>query len=190
MSVNNKNKPKLIIGIGASAGGLDAFRAFFSEMPKNTGMAFVLLPHLDPSHQSLIAPLLDSKINIPVVEASEDMLVEANHVYVLPPGKEITITDLHLHLNEMTLPRKEWTVIEHFFTSLAKDQAERSIAIILSGTGSHGSLSFRDIKLAGGLILAQDPLTTPHSQMPQSAIDSGLVDLIVAPEKMPALLME
>jgi two-component system CheB/CheR fusion protein len=190
MSVNKKNKPKLIIGIGASAGGLDAFRAFFSEMPKNTGMAFVLLPHLDPSHQSLIAPLLDSKINIPVVEATEDMLVEADHVYVLPPGKEITITDRHLHLNEIPLPRKEWTVIEHFFTSLAKDQAERTIAIILSGTGSHGSLSFRDIKLAGGLIIAQDPSTTSHSQMPQSAIDSGLVDLIVAPEKMPALLIK
>lgn len=190
MSVNKTNKPKLIIGIGASAGGLDAFRAFFSKIPKNTGIAFVLLPHLDPSHHSLMAPLLASKINMPVIEAKDDMIVEADYVYILPPGKEITITDLHLHLNEITLPRQRWTAIEHFLSSLAKDQAERSVAIILSGTGSHGTLSFREIKLAGGMILAQDPTTTPHNQMPQSAINTGLVDLIVAPEDMPAILIE
>lgn len=184
------NKPKLIIGIGASAGGLDAFRAFFSKIPKNTGMAFVLLPHLDPCHQSLMAPLLSSKINMPVLEAKEDMIVEADHVYILPPGKEITIVDLRLQLHDITLPRQQWTAIEHFLTSLAKDQAEHSVAIILSGTGSHGTLSFRDIKLAGGLILAQDPSTTPNNQMPQSAIDTGLVDMIAAPEEMPSILIE
>ena len=190
MSVNKTNKPKLIVGIGASAGGLDAFRAFFSKIPNNTGMAFVLLPHLDPSHHSLMAPLLASKINIPVIEAKDDMFVEADHVYMLPPSKEITITDLHLQLNEITHPRQQWTAIEHFFSSLAKDQAERSVAIILSGTGSHGTLSFRDIKLAGGMILAQDPSTTQHNQMPKSAINTGLVDIILAPEDMPAILME
>ncbi|WP_114327410.1 CheR family methyltransferase [Candidatus Colwellia aromaticivorans] len=190
MSVSKTNKPKLIIGIGASAGGLDAFRAFFSKIPKNTGMAFVLLPHLDPSHHSLMAPLLANKINMTVLEAKDNMIVEADHVYILPPGKEITITDLHLHLNEVTLPRQQWTAIEHFLSSLAKDQAERGVGIILSGTGSHGTLSFRDIKLAGGMILAQDPSTTPHGQMPQSAINTGLVDLIVAPEDMPAILIE
>ena len=184
------NKPKLIIGIGASAGGLDAFSAFFSKIPINTGMAFVLLPHLDPHHQSLMVPLLASKINMPVLEAKDDMSVEADHVYILPPGKEITIVDLRLHLHDITLPRQQWTAIEHFLTSLAKDQAEHSVAIILSGTGSHGTLSFRDIKLAGGLILAQDPSTTPNNQMPQSAIDTGLVDMIAAPEEMPAILVE
>jgi two-component system CheB/CheR fusion protein len=190
MSVNNTTKPKLIIGIGASAGGLDAFRAFFSKIPKNIGMAFVLVPHLDPSHQSLMAPLLASKIDMPVFEAEDNMLVEADHVYILPPGKEITIADGYLHLNDISQPRQQWQAIEHFLTSLAKDQAERSVAIILSGTGCHGTLSFRDIKLAGGIILAQDPLTTPHYQMPQNAIDTGLVDLIAAPEEMPAILIE
>jgi two-component system CheB/CheR fusion protein len=190
MSVNNTIKPNLIIGMGASAGGLDAFKAFFSKMPNDSGMAFVLLPHLDPSHQSLMAPLLSSKINMPVVEAEDNMLVEANHVYILPPGKEITISDLHLHLSDIAQPRQQWTAVEHFLTSLAKDQAERSVAIILSGTGCHGTLSFRDIKLAGGLIIAQTPATTPHYQMPQNAIDTGIVDLIVAPEEMPAILIE
>lgn len=190
MSINNPNKPKLIIGIGASAGGLDAFKAFFSKIPKNTGMAFVLLPHLDPCHQSLMAPLLASKINMPVLEAKDNMLAEADHVYILPPGKEMTITGGNLHLNNIAQPRQPWQAIEHFLTSLAKDQAERSVAIILSGTGSHGTLSFRNIKLAGGIILAQDPTTTPHYQMPQNAIDTGLVDLIAAPEEMPAILIE
>lgn len=190
MSLNSTTKPNLIIGIGASAGGLDAFKAFFSKIPKNTGMAFVLLPHLDPNHQSLMTPLLANKINMPVLEAEDKMLVEADHVYILPPGKEVTITSLHLHLNDIAQPRQEWMAIEHFLSSLAKDQGERSIAIILSGTGCHGTLSFRDIKLAGGMIIAQDPLTTTHPQMPQNAIDTGLVDLIVAPEEMPAILIE
>lgn len=190
MSANTTKKPKLIVGLGASAGGLDAFRAFFSEIPKNSGMAFVLLPHLDPSHSSLMAPLLASKINIPVLEATENLIVEANHVYILPPGKEITITALHLHLKDISQPRKEWTVIEHFLISLAEDQGERCVAIILSGTGCHGTLSFRHIKIAGGMIIAQDPSSTPHSQMPQNAIDTGFVDLVVTPEKMPVVLLE
>ncbi len=190
MSVNKTTKPNLIIGMGASAGGLDAFKAFFSKTPKNTGMAFILLPHLDPSHESLMTPLLASQINMPVVEADNNLLVEANHVYILPPAKELTITDGHLYLNDIAQPRKQWQAIEHFLTSLAKDQAERSVGIILSGTGSHGTLSFRDIKLAGGMIIAQNPTTTPHYQMPQNAIDTGLVDLIAAPEEMPAILIE
>jgi two-component system CheB/CheR fusion protein len=189
-NINKTNKPKLIIGIGASAGGLDAFLDFFSKMPKHTGMAFVLLPHLDPSHQSLMVPLLASKINMPVEEAEENMLVQADHVYILPPGKEITISARRLHLSDIAKPRQEWTAIEHFLSSLAKDQGERSVAIILSGTGCHGTLSFREMKLAGGIIIAQDPSTTPHNQMPQSAIDTGLVDLIIAPKEMPVRLID
>ena len=190
MSIKNSNKPKLVIGMGASAGGLDAFRSFFSKMPKNTGIAFVLLPHLDPNHQSLMAPLLATKINMPVLEVSENMVVKADHVYILPAGKEITISALHLHLNDIEHPRQGWTVIEHFLSSLAKDQGERSVAIILSGTGCHGTLSFRDITIAGGIIIAQDPSTASSPQMPQNAIDTGLVDMIIAPDKMPAILID
>lgn len=190
MSVNNITKPNLIVGIGASAGGLDAFKAFFSKLPNDTGMAFVLLPHLDPSHKSLIASILATKTDIPVVEAEDNMVVEPDHVYILPPGKEVTIEDQHLHLTAIAQPREEWTAIENFLTSLAKDQAERSVAIILSGTGCHGTLSFRDIKIAGGIILAQDPASTQHSQMPKNAIDTGLVDMVALPEEMPAILSE
>ena len=190
MSTKNNNKPKLIIGMGASAGGLDAFKDFFSKMTKPTGMAFVLLPHLDPNHQSLMAPLLASKINIPVLEAEDHMLVEADHVYILPPSKEVTINDLHLQLNDIPQPHHQWNAIEHFLTSLAKDQGERSVAIILSGTGCHGTLGLRDIKIAGGMIITQDPSSSQHHQMPQNAIDTGLVDIIATCEDMPAILTE
>jgi two-component system CheB/CheR fusion protein len=190
MSINHTNQPSLIVGIGASAGGLDAFKDFFSKIEQNTGMAFVLLPHLDPNHQSLMAPLLATKVNMPVLEAEDNLLVEADHIYILPPGKEVIISDLHLHLNDIVQPRQEWTAIEHFLSSLAKDQGERSIAIILSGTGCHGTLGLRDIKIAGGMIIAQTPSTAQHSQMPQNAIDTGLVDMIISPEEMPVILSE
>jgi two-component system CheB/CheR fusion protein len=184
------NKPSLIIGIGASAGGLDAFRDFFSNISKDTGMAFILLPHLDPNHQSLMTPLLSTRVNLPVKEAEENMIVEADHVYVLPPGKELTIFDLHLHLNDIAQPRQQWTAIDHFLSSLAKDQGERSVAIILSGTGCHGTIGLRDIKIAGGIIIAQKPSSASHHQMPQNAIDTGLVDMVASPNEMPAMLTE
>ncbi|MEW6981229.1 CheR family methyltransferase [Colwelliaceae bacterium 6471] len=190
MPTKEVNKPSLIVGVGASAGGLDSFKALFSQMPKDTDMAFVLLPHLDPNYQSMMVTLLGHEVKTKVLEAQENMLVEANHIYILPPGKQIAIDDGRLHLSQVTEPRKEWTAIEHFLRSLAKDQQERSVAIILSGTGCHGTLAFRDIKLAGGMIIAQDPSTTNYNQMPTNAIDTGLVDLVVAPEDMPAALME
>ena len=112
--MNNTKKPKLIIGIRASSCDLNAFVVFFAKMPKNTGMAFVLLPHLEPNRQSLIAPLLMGKVNMPVLEAEDNMLVEADHIYILAPGKEITIADTHLHLNNISKPRQEWITIEHF----------------------------------------------------------------------------
>jgi two-component system CheB/CheR fusion protein len=189
-NIINTNKPNLIIGIGASAGGLDAFIAFFSKVSSNTGMAFILIPHLDPNHQSLMATLLQTRANIPVVEAKENMLVEADHVYILPSGKEITVSDLHLHLNDIVQPRQEWTAIDLFLSSLAKDQGERTVGIILSGTGCHGNIGLRDIKIAGGIIIAQKPSTASNHQMPQNAIDTGLVDMVLSPEEMPTMLAE
>ena len=188
--MNNTKKPKLIIGVGTSSGGLNAFIAFFSKIPKNTGMAFVLLPHLDPTHKSFLASLLADKVNMSLVEAQDNMIVEADHVYILPPGKEITIADSHLQLNKILRPIKEGTIIEHFLSSLAKDQGKRSVAVILSGTGGHGIIGLRDIKIAGGMIIAQDPLTAIHHQMPQNAIDTGLVDMIVSLEEIPTILTQ
>ena len=190
ISMNNTKKPKLIIGIRSSSCDLNAFVVFFAKMPKNTGMAFLLLPPLEPNRQGLIAPLLMGKVNMPVLEAEDNMLVEADHIYILAPGKEITIADTHLHLNNISKPRQEWITIEHFLSSLAKDQGERSVVVILSGTACQSSLGLRDIKLSGGVIIAQDPSTTQHYQKPKNAIDSGLVDMIVLPNKIPSILIK
>jgi len=190
MSINNTKRPKLIVGIGASSSSIDALIVFFSKMPKNTGMAFVLLPHLESNYQSFMAPLFKGKVNMPVLEAEDNMLVEANHVYTLAVSKETTIADSHFHLSNTSKPHQEWIAIDYFLSSLAKDQGERSVAVILSGTGCQGTLGLRDIKLSGGMIIAQDPLTTQHYQMPKNAIDSGLVDMMVSPEEMSSILIK
>ncbi|MBA6292111.1 PAS domain-containing protein [Colwellia sp. MB3u-70] len=190
MSGINATKPKLIVAIGASAGGLESFSAFFAHMPNDSNIAFVLLPHLDPTHNSLMPELISKTTAMPVCEAIENMQVQGDHVYILPPGKLLFISDGRLHLSPNVKNRTQWIAIEYFLRSLALDQGEHCVAIILSGTGNHGTLSFRDIKLAGGMIIAQDPASTTYNQMPINAINSGLVDVIARPENMPILLTE
>lgn len=190
MSGINATKPKLVVGIGASAGGLESFSTFFAHMPNDSNIAFVLLPHLDPTHNSLMPELLSKTTAMPVCEASENMQVQGDHVYILPPGKLLFISGGHLHLSPNVKSRTQWVAIEYFLRSLALDQGQHCVAIILSGTGSHGTLSFRDIKLAGGMIIAQDPASTTYNQMPINAINTGLVDVIARPENMPMLLTE
>ncbi|MDV3239564.1 MAG: PAS domain S-box protein [Gammaproteobacteria bacterium] len=190
MSDVDRNTPRLVIGIGASAGGLEAFTAFLSAMPARTGLAFVLLPHLDPDRHSRMAELLAGHTAIPVSEARDGQPAEADHVYVLPPAKHLTIRDGTLHLAAADEPRQDWTVIDRFLRALAEDQREHAVGIILSGTGSHGTLGLKDIKLAGGMVIAQDPETAAYSQMPYSAIATGLVDLVLPPSAMPAALLD
>ncbi|MEQ1902810.1 MAG: chemotaxis protein CheB [Pirellulaceae bacterium] len=178
-----------IVGIAASAGGLDAFKKFFNAMPSNSGMAFVLIPHLDPSHESLMVGLLGKLTSMSVVEAGHDVNVQANCVYIIPPNKFMAIANGRLQLSE---PKKQhaWeTSIDFFLRSLALDQKERAIGIVLSGTGSHGALGIREIKLAGGMAMAQQPETAEYDQMPTNAIATGQVDCIMPPEQMPAALL-
>lgn len=178
-----------IVGIGASAGGLEAFKRFFRAMPPDSGMAFVLIPHLDPTHGSLMVELLSRQTAMKVSEIEEGIPVEPNCVYVIPPNKYLSIIGGRLHLTE---PTEQWgsqTAIDSFFHSLAEDQQEKSIGIVLSGTGSHGTPGLKEIKLAGGMAMAQDPETAEYDQMPQSAIDAGIIDYVLAPEKMPEALI-
>src|SRR5215471_2809196 len=138
-NVQGRSRPP-VAGIGASAGGLDAFKKFFAAMPADSGVAFVLVPHLDPAHESLMVELLARHTTMPVVEAENDMPVEANHVYIIPPNKYMTIHNGVLRLTGPVERRTSQTSIDLFLRSLADDQQERSICIILSGTGSHGAL--------------------------------------------------
>jgi two-component system CheB/CheR fusion protein len=179
-----------VAGIGASAGGLDAFKRFFAAMPPDSGIAFVLVPHLDPAHESFMVELLARHTRMPVVEAENDMPVEANHVYIIPPNKYMTIHGGVLRLTGPVERHTSQTSIDLFLRSLADDQQERSICIIFSGTGSHGTLGLKVVKAAGGMAMVQEPATAAYPRMPQSAIATGLADYVLPVEQMPEALLK
>jgi two-component system CheB/CheR fusion protein len=178
-----------VVGIGASAGGLDAFKKFFSAMPAGSGMAFVLIPHLDPTHESLMVELMARQTSMPVREARDGMPVVPDHVYVIPPNADLTIEHRVLRVTPPPPRRGSHTAIDVFLRSLAADEQERAVGIILSGTGNHGTLGLKDIKAAGGLAIAQSPESAEHDQMPKNAIASGVIDYILPPDQMPQALM-
>jgi two-component system CheB/CheR fusion protein len=179
-----------VAGIGASAGGLDAFKKLFAAMPRDSGIAFVLVPHLDPAHESLMVELLARHTKMLVAEAENNMPVKANHVYIIPPNKYMTIHGGILRLTGPVERRTSQTSIDMFLRSLADDQQERSICIILSGTGSHGTLGLKAVKAAGGMAMVQDPATAEYQRMPQSAIATGLADYVLPVEHMPEALVK
>ncbi len=178
-----------IVGMGASAGGLEAFEKFFTNMPADSGMAFVLVTHLDPGHTSMMTELVGRFTPMPVAEITDDMPVAANRLYVIPPNRHLAIDQGILKLSPLPDHRGLRLPIDIFFRSLAADHSERAVAIILSGSGSDGALGLQAIHGAGGLCLAQDPATAGYDGMPQSAINTGLVDLVLTPEQMPAQLL-
>jgi two-component system CheB/CheR fusion protein len=180
-----------IVGIGASAGGLAAFEAFFSGMPSDAapGMAFVLVQHLAPDHTSLLTELLRRCTRMPVLEVEDGMVVQVNCVYVIPPGCDMACINGTLQLLKTTDARGLRLPINFFFRSLAQDQGERAIGIILSGTGSDGTLGVRAIKGEGGMVMAQSMASCEFDGMPRSAIATGLVDFELPPAEMPAKLM-
>jgi two-component system CheB/CheR fusion protein len=180
----------LVVGIGASAGGLDAFKRFFTSLPPDTGMAFVLVQHLSPDHKSMLADLLGKATAMRVTEAADGAEVTANCVFVIPPDATMTIAGGRLKVARPAPPRERRRPIDTFLQSLAEDQGENAVCIILSGTGSDGTLGVAAIKEHGGLTLAQaehDSQALPG--MPQSAAASGQVDDVLAVEAMPAKLV-
>jgi two-component system CheB/CheR fusion protein len=184
-------RPRLIVGIGASAGGLNAFKSFFGEMPADTGMAFVLVQHLDPTHKSLLVDLLAGHTEMPVLEATDGAAVQANEVYVIPPDATLCIKHGALEVLTPAPPRQRRRPIDSFFISLAEDQGENAVCVVLSGSGSDGSIGLRSIKEHGGLCLAQAEFdATAMSGMPDSAAATGLVDFVLPVGEMPAKLIE
>ena len=180
-----------IVGIGASAGGLAAFEAFFAGMPADTdpGMAFVLVQHLAPDHKSILSDLIRRYTRMAVFEVEDGMVVQPNCAYIIPPGRDMAFLNGTLQLLEPAEPRGQRLPIDFFFRSLAQDQRERAIGIVLSGTGSDGTLGVRAIKGEGGMVMAQNPGSTEFDGMPQSALATGLVDYEMPPAEMPAQLI-
>jgi two-component system CheB/CheR fusion protein len=179
-----------VAGVGASAGGLDAFKRFLQAMPAETGLACVLVPHLDPSHESLMVELLARHTATPVCEAQDGMAVAPDRVYVIPPNRYLAIDDGVLRLSAPPRSAGHQTAIDFFLRSLADAYEERAIGIILSGTGSHGTLGLQAIKGHGGLAVVQDPASAEYDQMPRSAIAAGLADYVVTPQSMPDALLQ
>ncbi len=178
-----------IVGIGASAGGLEAFEQFFRKVLPGSGMAFVLVSHLDPSHASILTEILQRSTKMPVVEAQDQMKVEPNCVYAIPPNRDMAIFHGVLQLSVPDQPRGQRMPIDAFLRSLAEDQGERAIGIILSGTGTDGTLGLRAILGAGGVSLVQEPASAKYDGMPTSAISAGYATHILPVDKMPEVLL-
>jgi two-component system CheB/CheR fusion protein len=179
-----------IVGVGASAGGLEAFTLLLEHLPPNTGMAFVLVQHLDPSHESQLTEILARKSSMPVREVHGPTVVEADHVYVIPAGKNLTISGGTLQI----VPRPETGTrnlpIDEFLQALARDHQNLAFGVILSGTASDGTLGVRAIKAEGGITFAQDPHSAKFDGMPRSAIASGTIDFVLPPEGIARQLVE
>ena len=180
-----------VVGLGASAGGLAAFEAFFSGMPADSdpGMAFVLVQHLAPDHKSLLTELIGRYTRMQVFEVEDGMRVQPNCAYIIPPNRDMAFLNGALQLLEPAAPHGRRLPIDFFFRSLAQDQGDRAIGIVLSGTGSDGTLGVRAIKGAGGMVMAQTPASTEYDGMPRNALATGLVDYELAPAEMPAQLL-
>ena len=192
---NEKNKASQstinfpIVGIGASAGGLEAVSHLLKNLPVNTGMAYILVQHLAPTHQSMLAELLGRETELPVIEIADGMGVKADHVYVIPPNTNLGILHGVLHLMPRSEQPGQHLPIDFFLRSLAAEMCNRAIGVILSGSASDGVLGLIEIKAAGGITFAQDEDTAAYSSMPHSAVAAGCVDFVLPPEKIASELV-
>ncbi len=178
-----------VVGIGASAGGLDAFKRLLKAIPEASGMAYILVQHLDPAHESILTELLQKVTKIPVLEITDNVHVEPDHIYIIPSNKLLTATDGILQLSAR-LPKGQRNLpIDLFFTSLAEVHQSHAIGVVLSGTATDGTLGLKAIKDQGGITFAQEQRSAAYDGMPQSAIDAGVVDFILSPEMIPRQLL-
>ena len=179
-----------VVGIGASAGGLGALLQFFENMPAANGMAFVVILHLSPKHESNAAEILQRVTKMPVIQVAEPTAIEASHVYVIPPSHDLSMNDGHLQLSEPARVRGMPASIDLFFRTLAQVHKERSIAIVMSGTGADGAVGLARVKEQGGVTLAQTPDDAEYDGMPKAAIATGMVDFVCNAVDMPQRLLD
>jgi len=181
--------PVRIVALGASAGGLEPLELFLANVQAGSGLAYVVVQHMDPTHKAMLSELLQRVTPMPVHEAAESVRLEADAVYVIPPNAELTITGGRLHLAEPARPRGMRLPIDVLFSSLALDQGERAIGVVLSGMGSDGTLGLQAIKMQGGLTLVQQPESAQFDSMPRSAVAAGCADIVGLPEELPERIL-
>ncbi|HUP94215.1 MAG TPA: chemotaxis protein CheB, partial [Burkholderiales bacterium] len=176
----------LIVGVGASAGGIDALKAFFSQVQKESGASYVVILHLSPDHESQLAELLQGVAAIPVVQVRERVKVEVDRAYVIPPNQSLSVEDGHLSLSAVTTQEQRRAPIDIFFRTLGDSQGARAVCVVLSGTGADGSAGLKRVKECGGLCIVQDPSEAAHDGMPRHAIETRLVDDVLPVSEIPA----
>ena len=179
-----------VVGIGASAGGLQALQNFFEAMPATSGLAFVIVTHLAAEQESHLTELIQPYTTMPVRQVQEAIKIERDHLYVIPPNRNLSTIDSHLRLSPLEEARRDRAPIDHFFRTLADTHGEHAIGIVLSGTGSDGTIGLQRIKEAGGLTLVQEPTEAAYDGMPLSAIAGGQVDLVLPIHAMPARILD
>ncbi|MEO8207267.1 MAG: chemotaxis protein CheB, partial [Chthoniobacterales bacterium] len=179
-----------LVGLGGSAGSIGAIQEFLKAMPVDSGMAFVVILHLSPDHVSTLPEIFQRSTTMRVVTATDGAAVEANSVYIIPAGKHLSSTDGHLRLTEVANPNGKRVAVDVFFRTLADTHGPRSVAIVLSGANGDGAIGIKRIKERGGLTIAQDPDEAEHSDMPRSAIATGMVDWVLKVHEIPARLLE
>lgn len=180
----------LVVGVGASAGGLEAFTQLLGGLPPKPGMAFVLVQHLDPQHQSMLADILSKTSKMPIHEAKDGVVVKPDCIYVIPPDTSLAIRDGRLVLSPRLHSQHPHLPVDFFLRSLAEDQKSNAVGVILSGNGSDGVAGLAAVKAEGGITFAQDEKSAKFSGMPHSAISSGNVDFILPPSQIPEVLLK
>ncbi len=179
----------LIVGLGASAGGIQALKDFFGQVKKESGMAYVVILHMSPEHESKLAEILQVTSSIPVTQVREREQIKPNHVYVIPPNQSLAITDGHLQLTAMIGMEERRSPVDLFFRTLAETNESRAVSVILSGTGANGSMGMKRIKEYGGIAFAQDPEEAEYTDMPRNAIATGMVDYVLPVAEIPAKIV-
>ncbi|HEV3327219.1 MAG TPA: chemotaxis protein CheB, partial [Puia sp.] len=177
-----------VVGVGASAGGLNAFKRLIKAIPEDSGVAYIFVQHLEPTHESLLVDLLQKATSIPVREITNNIHVEPNQIYIIPSNKMLTASDGRLELSPRPPKNERNMPIDVFFTSLAEVHQSHAIGVVLSGTATDGTLGLKAIKDHGGITFAQEQASAAFDGMPQSAIDADVVDFILAPEEIPLQL--
>src|SRR5262245_53025527 len=183
------NSKPVTVGIGASAGGIQALQAFFEALPDNSGAAFVVVVHLDPQSRSDLPSILATRTRMPVAQVGAPEKLQANHVYVIPPDRRLHITDHEISAVEFDEPRGQRAPIDLFFRSLAEQHGD-GFAVILTGAGADGAVGVRAVKEAGGIIFVQDPNEAEYPSMPRSAIATGIADFVLPVRELAGRLVE
>jgi chemotaxis methyl-accepting protein methylase len=179
----------MVVGLGASAGGIRAFKEFFKHVPERSGMAYVVILHLSPDHDSRLAEVLQQSTPMPVAQVNERVRIEPEHVYVIPPNKSLSMEDGSLVVSDVTGVEERRAPVDIFFRTLAESQRERAACVVLSGTGANGSMGLKRVKERGGVAAVQSPEEAEHADMPRNSIATGLVDYVLPVAEIPARLV-